>query len=371
MLVLNDDVLFLVCVATENIDIEHQRFHGHQHNPERPPAVLSLCMTCKRLRSVGAPLIYRKATVCRFGKCQLNIGGADMVAYTARQDHPHRIAEPRVVLSSIKACEPFKRYGKVFAVHLCDQLLLWDRSLSEFVSALKTTLSTFPGLEELRLYGREALSFDEVCDPDSFLPRLRTLTLSDELQTLALVFAATITSLQITRSFTGHVKFPTTIINKGTFKHLRSLKISSHQAGGNCTPELLKSLATHCPHLATLGTLSSARAGPPFITFLPFLARLPDLTVLAIDCFERLGTQDPPHTSDAWEQRREEQTVEVHEQKEEIVRTIAHGVFRHCRQLRTLWMLDQGRASCERHIESCVEDVKWVPAGRPDVFWWP
>ena len=344
MLTLNDDVLYLICTAAEDIDLGDQRFFGHGHGRKPPPALLSLCMTCKRLRAVGSPLIYLKATICGFGNCCQGI------------------SDPFVLLRSIEECESFKRYGRTLVVNF------WNRPLPLFAHSLKSTLPKLPLLGKLRLSGSSAQGFHEAFSSIDFrLPHLRSLVLSDELQTLALQFPE-VTSLRFTRSFTGHVNDPNAVISRGTRKSLRRLEISSYQPGGNCTPGLLQSLKIHCPNITTFGTLSSGRAGKPFTTLLPSLAELPSLTVLAIDSIERLGTLDPPHVVDEWSSHREDQTVEWQARKVQTLREIARGTFEHCRQLRVFWMREQGKATCIRGADSCVEDVIWEDGERPEVF---
>ena len=341
---LNEDVLYQICLAADDIDEERRLLLARRHDPQFPPALLSLCTTCKRLRTIGTPLLYRRATVRRW-------------------DEPwNKASDSCSDLSSIENCEPFRRYGRVLSMDVA----FYDRPYA--AKRIKALLSVLRLLEKLRITSSMWMKdeFVEILLTVDFqLPNLCTLVVTSELQKLALKFNG-ITTLEIPSSPAGVSCDRTEIFREGKLRNLRHLELCPYGINNIWNPASLDNLLLECPRLATLGTVKPVY-GESFLTLLPSLARFPALRVLAFNHLQNLAPQyqlltynvgSPPGNN------RERDRFE----REKAAGEVSEAVFDHCRRLQVLWMEDQGRAICKRQGDGSVGEISWNDEVRPQLF---
>ena len=349
LLDLNGDVLYEICVVLEANDMRCLRPQSPWRRSPPKSSLLSLCSTCRRIRYVGAPLVYRRAAVIDPSLCR-----------TERQDLES-------ALSSIEECEPYQRYGRLLFIQLGDvqskvarYLLRQTTSSLNNLEALRLEVNSFGNRQDVPENLLEALRKDT-----SWLPSLRSLVISENLEKLLHDFDG-ISSLEI-RNRGPYLNAPVfqQCVNSGKFSNLRELELNIRWH-----PQLLNELNHQLHHLEALGVVGNCIWGSPFLELLPALSCFPRLKTLTTVYASEMGVGfDPPDCGNAYmgpggEERRRKTEIE----EEKVLEYVGHETFEACRELKVIWMEYYGNARVVRRADGTVKEVTWAKAERLGVF---
>ena len=336
---LNDDVLFAICVTADIVDVKAKREWNLKH--VRHLTLLSLTLTCKRLRVIGTPLVFRKTTVT----CASS-GGS--LGYSIRKMFSRWLA-------FMANAELFARHVKALNI-----TLLW---ISETDAAmLAKIVSGFRGLQKLQIITPSpALSrTNETNLMDALgiyeLPDLSTLTLSAGLEELILKFGtATALKLQISQH-RPRLDFKTLqhFAVAGFLSNTRHLEL-----GGvtGWSPKFLEILSEKAPGLQYLGAIRCANPGFSYEELLQSPSALPNLTSLSVVSIIELyaGMRNfHPWPCDLCRRRR---SPLCEHQVREALDYAAIIAFTQFRALKFLWVAGHGKVICERTKDGTVTEI--------------
>lgn len=262
---LNDDVVYLICLAAARAG--RSVTHETQDDVKPSPILLSLCSTCKRVREIGAPLIFRKATLT---DCKTNLV---------------RLPSIDPWLTCMERSKSFQRHMKFLNVELFS-------ILEQDASRLATILKHTTNLRSLKLVTPQARETTQerfipvlkTCN----LPKLEALVLSAGLEALVPRFD-NITSLEV-RGEDRYASVSTEAVEQyATEDNLPRLQHLNLFGPIQWSPAFLVALSTNLPQLQGLGTLRGGKPGYSFEALLRIPDLFPQLRELTIAPLNELG----------------------------------------------------------------------------------
>ena len=349
LLDLVDDVLHLLCEAVDDGSANGPAV-ASAGQPRTLRSIASLTSTCKRLRLLGAPFLYRVATI-----------GRD-------QSHEQAIAS----MASLNEAHHAHQHIRILRVAFKNVNIALD-----VVTGLGEVLPKLSQLRDLDIYapGKEARPAVacglQAALRGKTLPSVQTLILTPEMEAI-IPFFSNVLTVDIPGGMCGP--------NLGAAGEAREASCHRLISVLKCAPKLrhlvydpkwtadqLEKLHADLPGLQSLGTvdmkyLKYTRGDPVAIySLFPSLSLFKDLKVLMLAHVHSLNVNyHPPGCGNAYRgPNGQALRSRLRLKREGYEEAIARAAFSTCKVLEEVWFGHRRQACCVRNESGGVEEVTW------------